>query len=57
MKLKHLSPELVRGLLGRLEDDAHDAAVDEIRATLAEHYEPGVGVRLGVAGWLASAHS
>jgi SAM-dependent methyltransferase len=48
---------MVRGLLGRLEDDAHDAAVDEIRATLAEHHEPGVGVRLGAAGWLASAYS
>ena len=47
---------MVRGLLGRLEDDAREAAVDEIRATLAEHYESGVGVRLGAAGWLASAH-
>lgn len=48
---------MVRGLLGRLEDDAREAAVDEIRATLAEHYEEGVGVRLGAAGWLASAHN
>jgi SAM-dependent methyltransferase len=47
---------MVRGLLGRLEDDARAAAVDEIRATLADHHEPGVGVRLGAAGWLASAH-
>ncbi len=43
---------MIRGLLGRLEGDVHDAAVDEIRATLAEHYEPGIGVRLGAAGWL-----
>lgn len=48
---------MVRGLLGRLESDARDAAVDEIRATLAEHHEPGVGVRLGAAGWLVSAHN
>jgi SAM-dependent methyltransferase len=47
---------MVRGLLGLLEDDRRDAAVDEIRTTLAEHYEPGVGVWLGAAGWLASAH-
>jgi SAM-dependent methyltransferase len=47
---------MVRGLLGLLEDDRRDAAVDEIRTTLAEHYEPGVGVWLGAAAWLASAH-
>ncbi len=46
---------MVRGLLGQLQDDAYDAAVEEIRSTLAEHYEAGVGVRLGAAGWLASA--
>jgi SAM-dependent methyltransferase len=48
---------MVRGLLGQLEDDLRDAAVDEIRATLAEHHESGVGVRLGAAGWLVSAHN
>ena len=47
---------MVRGLLGLLEDDRRDAAVDEIRTTLAEHYESGVGVWLGATGWLASAH-
>jgi hypothetical protein len=48
---------MVRGLMGRLEDDKHEAALDEIRATLADHYEAGVGVRLGAAGWLVSAHN
>jgi SAM-dependent methyltransferase len=48
---------MVRGLLGRLDDDKRQAALDEIRATLAEHYEPGVGVRLGAAGWLVSARN
>jgi len=48
---------IVRGLLGQLQDDERDAAVDEIRATLAEHYELGIGVRLGAAGWLVSAHN
>ena len=47
---------MVRGLLGRLDDDQRDAAVDEIRATLAERHESGVGVRLGAAAWMVSAH-
>jgi len=46
---------MVRGLLGRLGPDERDKAIDEVRATLAERYEPGVGVRLGAAGWLVSA--
>jgi len=48
---------MVRGLLGRLADDEHRQAVEEIRATLAERYEPGVGVTLGAAGWLVSARN
>ena len=48
---------MVRGLLGRLDRDQREVALDEIRATLAEHYEAGVGVRLGAAGWLVSAHN
>ena len=47
---------MVRGLIGLLEDDRRDAAVDEIRTALAEHYESDVGVWLGATGWLASAH-
>ena len=47
---------IVRGLLGRIEDPTHRAAaIDVIRASLSERYEPGVGVRLGAAGWLVSA--
>ena len=48
---------MVRGLLGRLGGDQREAALDEIRAALAEHYEAGVGVRLGAAGWLLSARN
>ncbi|MGI9646106.1 MAG: class I SAM-dependent methyltransferase [Ilumatobacteraceae bacterium] len=47
---------MVRGLLGRLEGDEREAALNEIRATLADHVEAGVGVRLGAAGWLVSAN-
>lgn len=47
---------MVRGLLGRLDDDQRSATIDEIRATLAERCESGVGIWLGAAGWLVSAH-
>jgi SAM-dependent methyltransferase len=46
---------MVRGLLGRLEDDARDQAIEEIRSALTERYEPEIGVTLGAAGWLVSA--
>jgi SAM-dependent methyltransferase len=48
---------IVRGLLGRLEPAARDAAVEEIRAEFASRFEPGVGVRLGAAGWLVRARN
>ena len=47
---------MIRGLLGRLTADEHDAALRDIRTTLAEHHEADVGVRLGAAGWLVSAN-
>ena len=46
---------MVRGLLGRLDGDVHEQAIEEIRTTLTERYEPDVGVTLGAAGWLVSA--
>ncbi len=46
---------MVRGLLGSLDNHARDAAISEIRITLGEHYDPGIGVCLGAAGWLATA--
>ncbi len=48
---------MVRGLLGRLDDEQRHAAIGEIRATLDQRYDAGVGVRLGAAGWLVSAHN
>ena len=47
---------MVRGLLGRLSDQQRNAAVGELGAALEQRYEAGVGVRLGGAGWLVSAH-
>jgi SAM-dependent methyltransferase len=46
---------MVRGLLGRLDDNARHQAIGEIRAALVERFELDVGVRLGAAGWLVSA--
>jgi len=46
---------IVRGLLGRLDSDARAEAIESVRGTLAERYEPGVGVRLGTGAWLVSA--
>lgn len=48
---------MVRGLLGRVPEAHHDRAVEEIRAALAGHYTPDVGVALGAAGWLVSAQA
>jgi len=48
---------MVRGLLGRLDGDARERAIEEIRTTLAARYDPDVGVALGAAGWLVSART
>ncbi len=44
-----------RGLLGGLDDGARRAALDELRAALAEHATPD-GVLVGAAAWLTTAH-
>jgi SAM-dependent methyltransferase len=46
---------MTRGLLGGLDDDVRRAALDELRAALAEHATPD-GVLLGAAAWLTTAH-
>ncbi len=48
---------MVRGLLGRLDGEALEQAIAEVRAALAERPVPGVGVMLGAAGCLASARN
>jgi hypothetical protein len=48
---------MARGLLGRLDGDAREQAIEEIWTTLAERYVPDVGVTLGAAGWLVSART
>lgn len=50
-----LAAGIVRGLLSQAEPDARAAAIEMVRADLAERYEPGVGVRLGTGAWLVSA--
>lgn len=46
---------IARGLLSQVGPEAHALVVETIRGSLAERYEPGVGVRLGTAAWLVSA--
>jgi SAM-dependent methyltransferase len=48
---------MVRGLLDRLDEDSLVAAVEEIRAAVADKHEPSVGTHLGAAGWLVSART
>jgi ubiquinone/menaquinone biosynthesis C-methylase UbiE len=47
---------MVRGLVGLAGADAHDQVVEAVRLSLGERYEPGVGVHLGAAAWLVTAH-
>ena len=46
---------MTRGLLDGLDDDVRRAALEELRAALAEHATPD-GVLLGAAAWLTTAH-
>ena len=46
---------IARGLLGMVGPEGRDEAVEAVRESLAERYEPGVGVRLDAAGWLVTA--
>jgi ubiquinone/menaquinone biosynthesis C-methylase UbiE len=46
---------MARGLVGLAGSDAHDKVLEAVRSSLAEHYEPGVGVRLGASAWMVTA--
>ena len=46
---------MVRGLVGLAGADAHDTVVEAVRRSLADHDEPGVGLRLGAGAWLVTA--
>ena len=48
---------MVRGLFGLAGTDAHDDMVEAVRLSLAERYEPGVGVRFGAAAWMVTART
>jgi pimeloyl-ACP methyl ester carboxylesterase len=48
---------IVRGLLSRVEDEERASAIEDIRADLARHHEPGVGVRLDAGVWVVSART
>lgn len=46
---------MARGLVSLAGTDAHDKVVEAVRLSLAEHYEPGVGVRFGARAWMVTA--
>ena len=46
---------MVRGLLSLAGTDRHDEVVRAVRSSLAERYEPGVGVRYGTRAWMVTA--
>lgn len=48
---------MVRGLVGLAGTDAHDTVVEAVRLSLADHYEAGIGLRLGAGAWLVTARS
>ncbi len=48
---------MVRGLFGLAGTDAHDNMVEAVRLSLAERYEPGVGVRFGARAWMVTART
>jgi ubiquinone/menaquinone biosynthesis C-methylase UbiE len=48
---------MVRGLVGLAETDAYEEVVEAVRLSLIEHYQPGVGVRLGASAWMVTALS
>jgi SAM-dependent methyltransferase len=50
-----LGTGIARALLDTATPDAREHAINAVRASLAEHYEAGLGVRLGASAWLVSA--
>ena len=47
---------MARGLVGLAGTDAQDEVLEAVRLTLAERYVPGLGVGLGAAAWMVTAH-
>ncbi len=45
---------IARALFAGASDEQRALAVDAVRSVFAAHYEPGVGVRMGAAGWMVS---
>ncbi len=50
-----LGTGIARALLADASPEVVDPAIDAVRQCLSEHFEPGVGVRLGAAAWTVSA--
>jgi SAM-dependent methyltransferase len=52
-----LGTGIAHALLDNAAPDARERAIDAVRASLAERYEAGVGVRLGAGAWVVSARA
>ncbi len=50
-----LGTGIARALLADASPEVVGPAIDAVRQSLSEHFEPGVGVRLGAAAWMVSA--
>ena len=46
-----------RGLLGLVDPSARDDVLRTVHAELVDRYEQGVGIRLGAAAWMVTAHA
>jgi hypothetical protein len=46
-----------RGLLGFVDARARDDVLRAVHAAFADHYEDGVGIRLGAAVWVVTARA
>lgn len=50
-----LGTGIARAILDPAPPDARQRAIEAVTAVLAEHHEPGLGVRLGSGAWLVTA--
>jgi len=48
---------ILRGLLGQVREPDLESAIEGVRAELAEHHRPGIGVQLGAGAWLVNARA
>lgn len=50
-----LGTGIARAIFDSAPPDATTPAIEAVRMALSEHFEPGVGVRLGARAWMVTA--